>query len=119
MITLFPISLTYEDLVAHREAVCKTLRKMVHEPVAMEDYEASDSRPVSKCLADISKCDVYNGIIAWRKGFIPQEGVDEARSVTEIEYSHATAKECISYRAITAHGESSTLRNRSRPRKLL
>ena len=36
------ISSTYEDLVAYREALYKTLRQMGHDAIAMEDYVASD-----------------------------------------------------------------------------
>lgn len=80
------ISSTYEDLAKEREAVYHTLRKFGLDVIAMEDYVASDSRPIEKCLNDLKSCDVYIGIIAWRYGFIPHE---ENKSITELEYRTA------------------------------
>ena len=80
------ISSTYEDLKDYREAVYKTLRQMKHEIVAMEDYLASDERPLDKCLNDVSSCEVYIGIFALRYGYIPP---DNSRSITELEYRRA------------------------------
>jgi len=63
------ISSTYEDLKDYRKAVYDTLRKMQHNVIAMEDYVATDQRPVDKCLLDVSSCEVYIGIFAWRYNF--------------------------------------------------
>jgi len=80
------ISSTYEDLKDHREAVYKTLRQLGHDVIAMEDYVASDARPLEKCLADVSKCDVYIGLFAWRYGYIPP---GQEKSITQLEYECA------------------------------
>jgi hypothetical protein len=80
------ISSTYSDLIEYRDAVYKSLRKMGHDVIAMEDYVASDKRPVDKCLSDVKRCDLYVGIFAWRYGFIPK---DDGISITEQEYRHA------------------------------
>ncbi len=80
------ISSTYNDLTEYRKTVYKTLRKMGHDVIAMEDYVASDERPVAKCLLDVQNCDIYIGIFAWRYGFIPK---GESLSITEQEYKHA------------------------------
>lgn len=83
------ISSTFADLELYREAVHRALRKSRLEVVAMEDYVARDDRPLSACLADVAKADVYVGIFAWRYGFVPEEDNPEGRSITELEYRHA------------------------------
>jgi len=60
------ISSTYSDLVEHREQVYDILRKMRYDVIAMEDYVATDKRPLDKCLDDVASCDLYVGIFAWR-----------------------------------------------------
>ena len=84
------ISSTYEDLKSYREYICQALRKIENvKVVAMEDYAATDQRPVEKCLQDVSACEVYIGIFAWRYGYIP-EGFN--KSITELEYREAVKK---------------------------
>ena len=80
------LSSTYADLADHREAVYKVLRKMRHDVIAMEDYVATDERPLDKCLADVAGCDVYVGLFAWRYGYIPTVGNPARKSVTVLEY---------------------------------
>jgi regulator of protease activity HflC (stomatin/prohibitin superfamily) len=80
------ISSTYSDLIEHRQQVYDILRKMRCDVIAMEDYVATDERPLDKCLADVASCDVYVGIFAWRYGYIPP---GQERSVTELEYRKA------------------------------
>jgi tetratricopeptide (TPR) repeat protein len=80
------ISSTYSDLVEHRERVYDVLRKMRYDVMAMEDYVATDERPLDKCLADVASCDLYVGIFAWRYGYIPP---GQERSITELEYQQA------------------------------
>ena len=48
------LSSSYSDLKDHREAVYHTLRKMRHDVIAMEDYVATDERPLDNRLADVS-----------------------------------------------------------------
>lgn len=85
------ISLTYSDLVEHRQQVYDILRKMRYDMVAMEDYVATDRRPLDKCLADVASCDLYVGIFAWRCGYVPP-GLPPGyeRSITELEYRQAS-----------------------------
>lgn len=64
------VSSSFVDLREHREAVYHTLRQMRHDVVAMEDYAASDQRPLAKCLEDVEGCDLYVGILAWRYGYV-------------------------------------------------
>jgi hypothetical protein len=83
------ISSTYSDLKQHRDVVYRTLRQMRHDVVAMEDYVAADQRPLAKCLADVSSCDIYVLIIAWRYGYVPAKDNPENKSITEMEFRRA------------------------------
>ena len=83
------LSSTYSDLKECREVVYRTLRQMRHDVIAMEDYVATDSRPVDKCLADVAACEVYVGIFAWRYGSIPPKDNPDQKSITELEYRKA------------------------------
>jgi hypothetical protein len=91
------VSSTSEDLADYRKEVSQALRRLGHEDVAMEYYVAEDARPVERDLSDVSSCDVYVGIFAWRYGHIPPEHNPEGRSITELEYRRALAdgKECL------------------------
>jgi hypothetical protein len=91
------ISSTFGDLKEFREEVYRALRQMRHDVVAMEDYAASDQRPLDVCLADVRACDIYVGIFAWRYGFIPPKDNPERRSITELEFRQAikTGKTCL------------------------
>jgi tetratricopeptide (TPR) repeat protein len=80
------VSSTYSDLVEHRQQVYDILRKMRYDVMAMEDYVATDRRPLDKCLADVASCDLYIGIFSWRYGYIPPGW---ERSITELEYRQA------------------------------
>jgi tetratricopeptide (TPR) repeat protein len=92
------ISSTFSDLEHYRQGVYRTLRRMGHDVVAMEDYVASARRPLEDCLSDVAACELYIGIFAWRYGFIPaaadpekpDAGNPEQKSITELEYLHAT-----------------------------
>ena len=48
------LSSTYEDLKEYRRVVFDALRKSGYQVIAMEDYVATDQRPVDKCLKDVS-----------------------------------------------------------------
>jgi Domain of unknown function (DUF4062) len=86
------ISSTYSDLKDYRETVYRTLRQLRHDVIAMEDYVATDERPVEKCLKDVAGCDVYVGIFAFRYGFTPKDGNLQQLSITELEYHQAGDK---------------------------
>lgn len=87
------LSSTYSDLIEYREAVYHVLRKMGYDVIAMEDYVASDQRPLDTGLADVARCDLYIGLFAWRYGYIPEKGNPEGKSITELEYRKAQAME--------------------------
>ncbi len=80
------LSSTYADLVDERQAVYRTLRKLRHDVMAMEDYVATDERPLDKCLADVGDSDLYVGVFAWRYGYVPP---DQTQSITELEFREA------------------------------
>ena len=84
------ISSTYEDLKDFRDAVFRGLKKLNHEVICMEDYVASDERPLDRCLMDVDRSDIYIGIFAWRYGFTPN---NKKISITELEYREALLKE--------------------------
>ena len=91
------VSSTFEDLKEHRECVYRQLRRVGHDVIAMEDYVAQDRRPFTKCRDDISDCDVYVGLFAWRYGYVPDDHNPRQLSITELEYRHAvdSKKECL------------------------
>ena len=80
------ISSTYSDLVEQRERVYDILRKMRYDVIAMEDYVATDERPLDKCLDDVASCDLYVGIFAWRYGYVPP---GQEQAITDLEYRQA------------------------------
>jgi len=87
------ISSTYQDLVDHRAAVDRTLRRMGHDVIGMEQYVAEGSKPVDRCKADVRAADVYVIIVAWRFGYVPGRTASppDGRSITEIELQEAQA----------------------------
>lgn len=91
------LSSTYSDLKDHREVVYRTLRQMRHDVIAMEDYVATDQRPAAKCMADVSQCDIYVLILAWRYGYVPAKDNPENLSITEMEFREAVrgGKPCL------------------------
>jgi hypothetical protein len=87
------ISSTYQDLVDHRAAVDRTLRRMGHDVIGMEQYIAEGSKPVDRCKADVRVADAYVIIVAWRFGYVPGRTASppDGRSITEIELAEAQA----------------------------
>jgi len=80
------ISSTYQDLRDHRTGVHEAVKRLHHVPIGMEDYQASEKRPLDRCLEDVRRCRAYIGVIAWRYGFIPRGQRD---SITSLEYQEA------------------------------
>lgn len=83
------LSSTFQDLRDHRAAVDRTLRKMGHDVIGMEQYAAEGSRPVERCKRDVELSDAYVLILGWRYGYTPTHDNPEERSITEIEFRHA------------------------------
>jgi hypothetical protein len=88
-ITRIYISSTYDDLKPFRTAVASYLRKLNKQVICMEDYVASDTRPLAKCLQDVATSDAYVGIFAHRYGYIPEKDNPDSLSITELEYRQA------------------------------
>src|SRR5215467_9487983 len=90
MTTIY-LSSTYDDLKDYRAAVFEALRKAGYEVLAMEDYVATDRRPVEKCLTDVAETDIYVGLFAFRYGYVPPaaHGNPDGLSITELEFRHA------------------------------
>jgi hypothetical protein len=84
------VSSTYQDLVEHRAAVDRTLRRMGHDVIGMEQYVAEGSKPLDRCCDDVRNADVYVVIVAWRYGYVPEAGSPSpGKSITEIEHDAA------------------------------
>ncbi len=100
---LIYLSSTYEDLKDYRCAVYEALRKSGHQVIAMEDYVATDQRPIDKCLKDLEEADIYVGIFAFRYGYIPPVHHNNSLrlSITELEYQCAESckKPCLVFLA--------------------
>src|SRR5262245_64624166 len=100
MATIY-LSSTYEDLKNYRMAVFEALRKAGYRVLAMEDYVATDRRPVEKCLADIEDSDIYVGVFAFHYGYVPpaEHGNPDGFSITELEFRHAKklGKACLAF----------------------
>ncbi len=95
------VSSTDSDLRQHRLAVIQAVRRAGFDCSAMEDYPAYDERPWVFCQHDVSRCDIYLGIFAYRYGSRPAEESNAGRrSVTELEYRAARGhhKPCLIFR---------------------
>ena len=80
------VSSTSLDLQDHRQAVIEALMRSGHMPVCMEYQPAADVTPKEECMRQVSTCDLYVGIFAWRYGYIP---LHCDISITEMEYRTA------------------------------
>jgi hypothetical protein len=80
------ISSTFQDLKQERASARDAILAKGHHPVGMEQYAASDERPLDRCLRDVRECDAYIGIIAWKYGFRPP---GHKKSITHLEYEEA------------------------------
>lgn len=86
------MSSTYQDLVDHRTAVDRTLRRMGHDVIGMEQYVAEGNKPLERCLADVRLADLYVVMVGWRYGYIPLDQPPPGKlSITELEYNEAVA----------------------------
>jgi energy-coupling factor transporter ATP-binding protein EcfA2 len=99
--TTIYLSSTYEDLQDYRKVVFDALSKSGYRVIAMENYVASDKRPVDKCLADVESADIYVGIFGFRYGYVPSVTHNNPNklSITELELRHAekTGKPCLTF----------------------
>jgi hypothetical protein len=86
------LSSTWVDLKEHRLTAAHHLRKSQHQVVMMEEYVARDQPVPSACEDDVSQCDAYIGIFAWRYGYVPRRDNPGKKSITELEYLAAGKK---------------------------
>jgi hypothetical protein len=97
------VSSTSRDLAEHRAAAIRSLRRMGHQVIAMEEFTAATSYPVDRVLDLVRGADAYVVIVAWRYGFIPDinrakslpatdQHENQCRSITEWEYLAAREK---------------------------
>ena len=91
------VSSTFVDLEAHRAALKLALERAQYDVECMEKYPAFDRRPLDKCLDDVAACDAYVLLLAHRYGHQPKDDNPEAKSITRLEYEHASAcgKPCL------------------------
>jgi Domain of unknown function (DUF4062) len=90
------VSSTSRDLDEHRAAAIRSLRRLGHQVIAMEEFTAAAAYPLDRVLELVRDSDAYVVIVAWRYGFAPDTGraqklpiTDNAttdRSITEWEY---------------------------------
>lgn len=83
------ISSTSKDLLEHRAAVDKAIRRLEMRPINMEDFGSQPGGASGVSVREVGKADIFVGIIARRYGYIP-EGMDKA--VTEQEYDEAVRR---------------------------
>lgn len=96
------VSSTSRDLVEHRAAAIRSLRRLGHQVIAMEEFTAATAYPLDRVLELVRSADAFVLIVAWRYGFIPDasratslpkiENEPLGRSITEWEYLAATEK---------------------------
>jgi hypothetical protein len=82
------ISSTYEDLIPYRKSVWDVLSDLNLTIKGMEKFGARKSCPLDTCLAEVSKSDIYIGILAYRFGSIESK---TGKSFTQLEYEKAVA----------------------------
>ena len=84
------LSSTYEDLQPHRKAVWDTLEKLKVGVSGMEIFGARSEEPLDTCLDEVSKCNVFIGILGMRYGSIH---ADSGKSFVQLEYETALKRD--------------------------
>lgn len=84
------VSSTFVDLELHRAVLKVELERAGFDVESMERYPAFDERPLDRCLRDVAACDVFMLVVGRRYGFIPYVHGIKDRSITELEYEHAS-----------------------------
>jgi len=89
------LSATYQDLKPHRDAVYRILRRLRHDVISMEDYVATDTCPLHKCLSDVAASDIHVGLLGWRYGYVPERDNPGNRSITDLEAAETRLEEAL------------------------
>ena len=86
------VSSTYQDLVDHRSAVDRTLRRMGHDVIGMEQYVAEGRKPLDAACRTFARRSVRGHCrLALRLPSAEQPPADAQVSITELEYQAAVA----------------------------
>lgn len=93
------LSFTYEDLQEYRCVGFETLRKSGHHERVLEDFIATDQRPVGQGLKVFEKGALSVGLLAFRYGYVLPASHNNPKglSITELEFRRAEAlrKPCL------------------------
>jgi Domain of unknown function (DUF4062) len=80
------VSSTYRDLAEYREVLRVALTTSGHTFHGMEHFAANPASPLETCMAALSRCNVYVGLIGSLYGSSPP---GRRLSYTELEYRRA------------------------------
>lgn len=80
------ISSTYVDLQEHRKEVWQLLEKYDVNVLGMEKFGARKDTPLNTCIKEVSRTDIYVGVILHRLGSIE---TNTKKSYTQLEYEKA------------------------------
>lgn len=80
------ISSTYIDLQQHRKLIWQLLENFDANVLGMEKFGARKETPLNTCISEVSRADIYVGIISHRLGSI--EPISQ-KSYTQLEYEKA------------------------------
>jgi hypothetical protein len=83
------VSSTYTDLIPYRKAVWAILEKLQQAVSGMEIFGARPEEPLKTCLEEVSKCEVFVGIVGMRYGSVHE---DTGKSFVQLEYEEALKK---------------------------
>ena len=80
------ISSTYGDLIPYRKKVWEKIEHLNIEILGMEKFGARKSAPLDTCLEEVSKSNIFIGIISFRFGSVNKLS---KKSFTQLEYERA------------------------------
>ena len=80
------ISSTYGDLIPYRKMIWEKIEQLNIEILGMEKFGARKSAPLETCLEEVSKSDIFIGIISFRFGSVDKTS---QKSFTQLEYEKA------------------------------
>jgi hypothetical protein len=103
------VSSTYVDLHTHRQRVITQLRRAGYNVDPMEDWTSDADEPRQFSLHRLDGCQVCVLLVGFRRGFVPAR---QARSITQMEYDHASTVGSMSCRSCWMIGSPD---GRSRP----
>lgn len=81
------ISSPFGALQEYRQAVLGVLQKLGHQTFRAEEMNAVKSQSFDWMRNTIAECDVYICILAWYRGYMPDQ--KEGRTIIELEYEAA------------------------------